>query len=192
MLKSFTVLDVSGIVPLNSIKKEISIGNETLFWNHPWYHTLCLADKFPRLYALEMMKNCSVAQRVRGESWEWRRNLRGGAEMAQFLEMQDMINRFSLSNGNDRWVWLLQGISEFSVKGIREIIDNSMLLIASRKTIWFPCLPLKINICGWRVVGNRFPTRTNLATKGIDVPSTICPLCNGGLEFVIHVFGECA
>ncbi|XP_076942564.1 uncharacterized protein LOC143612469 [Bidens hawaiensis] len=41
-------------------------------------------------------------------------------------------------------------------------------------------------------VGNRLPTRTNLATKGIDIPSTICPLCNDGSETVIHVFGECA
>ncbi|XP_076946165.1 uncharacterized protein LOC143617522 [Bidens hawaiensis] len=33
---------------------------------------------------------------------------------------------------------------------------------------------------------------TNLVTKGMDVPSTICPLCNDGLESLIHVFGECA
>ncbi|XP_076935373.1 uncharacterized protein LOC143601998 [Bidens hawaiensis] len=82
-------------------------------------------------------------------------------------------------------------MSEFSVKGIPERIDNSALPSASRKTNWFSCLPRKINICGWRVVGNRLPTRTNLATKGIDIPSTICPLCNDGSETVIHVFGEC-
>ncbi|KAI3825272.1 hypothetical protein L1987_06753 [Smallanthus sonchifolius] len=96
MVKDFRKLHESGIVPFNSIHRQIRCGNETKFWKHIWCQHLCLAEKFPRLFALELDKECLVVDRVAGDAWKWRRDIRGGAELAQLVELSNLLADVSL------------------------------------------------------------------------------------------------
>ncbi|PWA81455.1 RNA-directed DNA polymerase, eukaryota [Artemisia annua] len=62
------------------------------FWADEWIGDLNLANMFPRLYALELEKDCSLSERLIrvGEtftwswSWNWRRALRSKRKRADF------------------------------------------------------------------------------------------------------------
>ncbi|KAK9048646.1 hypothetical protein SSX86_032388 [Deinandra increscens subsp. villosa] len=49
----------------------------------------------------------------------------------------------------------------------------------------------KVNISFWRTVIERLPTRTNLASRGITVPSMLCPICQELPETESHLFTGC-
>ncbi|GJX64282.1 RNA-directed DNA polymerase, eukaryota, reverse transcriptase zinc-binding domain protein [Tanacetum coccineum] len=42
-----------------------------------------------------------------------------------------------------------------------------------------------------RLVLNKLPTRVNLERKGIDVDSTLCPICGEDVETVNYIFSSC-
>ncbi|GJT29059.1 hypothetical protein Tco_0909334 [Tanacetum coccineum] len=71
-----------------------------------------LANVFPRLYALEQRKDCSITARwilsnnVWGGNWEWRIPPRGRA-MDDLSDMLNLISNLELSSsGLDKWVWV--------------------------------------------------------------------------------------
>ncbi|PWA78075.1 RNA-directed DNA polymerase, eukaryota, Reverse transcriptase zinc-binding domain protein [Artemisia annua] len=69
---------------------------------------------FPRLYALEIDKDCSLSERLIrvGEtftwSWNWRRALRSGRERADFDQLMEVVRDVILSNVSDSWRWSLE------------------------------------------------------------------------------------
>ncbi|KAI3732080.1 hypothetical protein L1987_63277 [Smallanthus sonchifolius] len=110
--------------------------------------------------------------------------------MMEFFQV-NVIAQIQLSHVRYRWVWLMDEMTGFLVKGLHERIDVFLLLCGSRNTYWFRSLPRKVNIYGWRVLGNRIPTKCNLDQRGMDVPDVLCPLCNDAFETVSHIVGEC-
>ncbi|XP_071728178.1 uncharacterized protein [Rutidosis leptorrhynchoides] len=52
-------------------------------------------------------------------------------------------------------------------------------------------LPKKIGLLIWRVKQNRIPVRVELDKRGVDLDSVICPVCDGDLETVEHIFIHC-
>ncbi|GJU79615.1 hypothetical protein Tco_1281980 [Tanacetum coccineum] len=83
----------------------------------------------------------------------------------------------------------LEATCEFSVKSVRQLIDDSILLNEEVATRWVKVMPIKINMFAWRVRLDKLPTRLNLSLKGLEsvhddltspfIPSkdttTICP-----------------
>ncbi|XP_076946025.1 uncharacterized protein LOC143617312 [Bidens hawaiensis] len=102
------------------------------------------------------------------------------------------LGHVSLTDSQDRWIWSFGDMTDFTVKGVRKVIDEFILPSWARKTIWFKFLPRKVNICAWRVLLKRLPMRVNLVSKGIDIPSSLCPICNDHEESIDHVFGMCS
>lgn len=43
----------------------------------------------------------------------------------------------------------------------------------------------------WRIKMDRVPTLINLDHRGVDVPSTLCPLYNLEVEQLSHIFLRC-
>nr|XP_043638054.1 uncharacterized protein LOC122609060 [Erigeron canadensis] len=82
-------------------------------------------------------------------------------------------------------------MSEFSVKGVRSMIDKALLPYSLIATRWNKLIPRKVNILAWRILLDRLPTRCNLAKKDVDIPSVLCPLCSGSAETRDHLFGAC-
>ncbi|GJS69769.1 RNA-directed DNA polymerase, eukaryota, partial [Tanacetum coccineum] len=89
------------------------------------------------------------------------------------------------------WSWLLDPSGDFSVKSIREFIDDSMLPKMDVPTRWVKSIPIKINIFAWRVSLDKLPTRLNLSLRGLDIPSIICPLCSIAVESTSHLLFSC-
>ncbi|GKD85230.1 RNA-directed DNA polymerase, eukaryota, reverse transcriptase zinc-binding domain protein [Tanacetum coccineum] len=125
-----------------------------------------LRYRFPRLFALETCKNCSMGNiwsLVNGiwePFWAWRRHPSGrsGGEV-------------SLITGRSE--------GEFTVKSLSRAIQKKLLSSdvseVAQLFSWNSWVPRKVNICAWRVFLDRLPTRANLVHRGIQAPGSFNP-----------------
>nr|GEZ77057.1 RNA-directed DNA polymerase, eukaryota [Tanacetum cinerariifolium] len=107
------------------------------FWLDTWTLDSPLYVRFPRLFALESIKDISVAVKWCAPSFDasFRRRARNGAE------------------------------SEFRVKDIRSSIDDTFLPSSDSATRWVKTVPIKVNILAWRTRLDRLPTRVKVYLK---------------------------
>nr|GFA81505.1 RNA-directed DNA polymerase, eukaryota, reverse transcriptase zinc-binding domain protein [Tanacetum cinerariifolium] len=149
---------------------------------------------FPRLYALELVKNISVANKMAQPSVEYsfRRNIRGGAEQVQMASLLSLLEGLILLNMIDRWMWSISGNGEFSVSSVRNYIADKILRTVSSKTQWCKFVPIKVNILTWRIKLNNLPTRLNLSRRGLELQTILCPSCNLAVESTDHLFFSCS
>nr|GEU95162.1 RNA-directed DNA polymerase, eukaryota [Tanacetum cinerariifolium] len=84
---------------------------------------------YKRLYALEICKSISVAEKMSHPSLShsFRRIPRGGVEQENYGLLCSKVVDLVLPNISDRWCWSLVGSQEFSVKSSRILIDNTIL-----------------------------------------------------------------
>nr|GEX82242.1 RNA-directed DNA polymerase, eukaryota [Tanacetum cinerariifolium] len=178
---------------LQFAKQKIGIGEDILFWKDSWHSDLPLMNLFPRVLALEIVKDATVAGKFSDSSFSttFRRCPRGGVEQYQFDSMCSNLDEVILSHSRDKWAWSLDPAEEFSVKSARDFIDDLMLPKECTATRWIKCIPLKINIFAWRVYLDKLPTRVNISLRGIDIPNIMCPICNSSLESTNHLFFSC-
>ncbi|GJU04408.1 RNA-directed DNA polymerase, eukaryota [Tanacetum coccineum] len=93
----------------------------------------CLEDvplrvKFPRLFALDLNKEASVAVKLSAPiDISFRRNARGGIEEHLLADLTSLMDSVTLSNSGDRWVCDLVSDGNFRVKEIH-------------------CLPTRVNL----------------------------------------------
>ncbi|GKB80662.1 hypothetical protein Tco_0947557, partial [Tanacetum coccineum] len=109
ILKELNSLSAKGINLLALLKKKVGNGANTLFWEDCWINDVPLSRSFPRLYALELKKSITVADKLIDASFvaSFRRNPRGGVEEEQLHHLVELVGSISLSPSNDRWAWLL-------------------------------------------------------------------------------------
>ncbi|GKD46660.1 RNA-directed DNA polymerase, eukaryota, reverse transcriptase zinc-binding domain protein, partial [Tanacetum coccineum] len=131
---------------------------------HSLQRDVALNVLYKRLYALEMCKSISVAEKMGHPS------------------LSHSFRRMP----RDRWCWSLEGSQEFSVKS-----SNTILPEAKVPTRWLRVVPIKVNDHAWRVCLDKLPTRANLSLRGMNIPSITCPLCNSAVEFTSHIFFTC-
>ncbi|GJY66487.1 RNA-directed DNA polymerase, eukaryota, reverse transcriptase zinc-binding domain protein [Tanacetum coccineum] len=127
-----------------------------------------LRKSHPRLFALELQKDIKVADKLNLPSLasSFRRMPRSGAE-------QDQYN------------------SDFSVISVRNYIDGIYLPRLDSPTRWVDLVPIKSNILVWKICMNGLPTRSNLSSRGLDIPSILCPICDETAETTSHTFFSC-
>ncbi|GKD40065.1 RNA-directed DNA polymerase, eukaryota [Tanacetum coccineum] len=137
------------------------------------------ADPFPRLFALEEDKEVSVASKLASSSVDssFRRLIRDGIERQQWSNLSSLLESVILSPSKDRWFCDLNGEGTFRVKDARSIIDDIFLPFSEVATRWVKYIPMKINIFMWRARLDSIPTRCNLASRGVVLESSLCPLC---------------
>ncbi|GJS88712.1 RNA-directed DNA polymerase, eukaryota, reverse transcriptase zinc-binding domain protein [Tanacetum coccineum] len=154
---------------------------------------VALKDLYKRLYALEMCKSISVAEKMGHSSLvhSFRRMPRGDVEQDHYDSLCLKVADLVLPNMSDRWSWSLEGSCEFSVKSSRILIDEKILPKAEVPTRWINVVPIKVNIHAWRVCLDKLPARVNLSLRGVDIPSIFCPLCNTAMESTSHIFFSC-
>ncbi|GJZ08806.1 RNA-directed DNA polymerase, eukaryota [Tanacetum coccineum] len=193
ILKELNSLSAKGINLLALLKKKVGNGANTLFWEDCWINDVPLSRSFPRLYALELKKGITVADKLIDASFvaSFRRNPRGGVEEEQLHHLVELVGSISLSPSNDRWAWLLGSSGEFSVHSARTFIDDILLPFVGDVTRWVKVVPIKVNILAWKVCLDKLPTRLNLSLRGIDIPSIICPNCGLAGESCSHLFYSC-
>nr|GFB57422.1 RNA-directed DNA polymerase, eukaryota [Tanacetum cinerariifolium] len=187
-------LKSKGIDLMQFIRKKVGNGENTSFWDENWLGDDNLKSIYPRLYALEEQKSISVAVKLQHPSLvhSFRGLPKGGVEEVQLDSLHSRTSVVILPNTADRWVWSLDASGSFLVKSARNFIDDIFLPKVEVPTRWVKVIPIKVNIFTWRVYLDKIPTRLNLSTRGIDIPSILCPICNSSVEFTSRVFFSCS
>nr|GEV71650.1 RNA-directed DNA polymerase, eukaryota, reverse transcriptase zinc-binding domain protein [Tanacetum cinerariifolium] len=164
---------------LSFVRKKVGDGESSLFWDDTWLGEATLKMQYLRLYALELYKDISVADKMRHPNLyvSFRHQPKGGAEQEQFRDLSSRITDVILPQIKDRLVWSLDGSDEFSVKSVQNFIDDSILPKCDALTRWVKLVPIKLNILAWRIRLDRLPTQMNLSSRGLEIPSSLCPLC---------------
>ncbi|GJY29847.1 RNA-directed DNA polymerase, eukaryota [Tanacetum coccineum] len=151
IVKEINILKTQGIDIISHCKIRVGNGRSTSFWNDLWIGDSCFRYKFPRLYALDINKECTVADKmVASFTSSFRREVRGGAESLQLTQILDLLGTVILSNMEDRWIWDLNGDGEFCVKDVRNLLDATFLPKADSPTRWIKTIPIKVNIFAWK------------------------------------------
>ncbi|GJY48687.1 RNA-directed DNA polymerase, eukaryota, reverse transcriptase zinc-binding domain protein [Tanacetum coccineum] len=83
--------------------------------------------------------------------------------------------------------------NELNIKGKinKEATAIFLLPKAGTPTRWIKLVPIKLNITAWRICLDKLPTRLNLSSRGLDIPTILCPLCNDSVESTSHIFFSC-
>nr|GEY47453.1 RNA-directed DNA polymerase, eukaryota, reverse transcriptase zinc-binding domain protein [Tanacetum cinerariifolium] len=186
-------LQSKGINLMDFIQKKVGNGENTSFWDDSWLGEVALKVLYKRLYALEMCKSISVAEKMSHPSLShsFCRMPRGGVEHENYGLLCSKVADLVLPNISDRWCWSLEGSQEFLVKSSRILIDNTILPKAEVPTRWLKVVPIKVNVHAWRFCLDKLPTRANLSLRGMDVPSIACPFCKSAVESSSHIFFAC-
>ncbi|PWA65795.1 reverse transcriptase domain, Reverse transcriptase zinc-binding domain protein [Artemisia annua] len=152
-------------IDLNSVfVKKVGDDISFAFWKDLWIGEQKLETLFPRLFSLEVNKDCKVVDHCNltngphTRTWQWRRPVRDDVEKEQLDGLLNILHHFNPSSSND--------CREYS-------IDAS------------------VKIFSWRLAIDRLPTLCNLDKRDIDLDSTRCPLCDDGLESSQHIFVDC-
>ncbi|GJU43241.1 hypothetical protein Tco_1200507 [Tanacetum coccineum] len=153
------------------IQKKVGNGENTYFWDDSWLGDVALKVLYKRLYALEMCKSISVAEKIghTSLSHSFRRMPRDGVEQDHYDLLCSKAADLVLPNMLDRWCWSLEGSQEFSVKSTRTLIDNAILPKAEVPTRWLKVVPIKVNVHAWRVCLDKLPTRVNLSLRELEL-----------------------
>ncbi|GJT32028.1 RNA-directed DNA polymerase, eukaryota [Tanacetum coccineum] len=151
IVREVTNLSNMGIDLISLVNKKVGNGESTSFWNDLWLGDSPLNKRFSRLFFLEVDKNISVAEKLRDLSLteSFRRPPRSGIEEENLLLLLADTSSVMLPNISDRWSWQLDSTGVFSVKSVREFIDDSLLPRSAAPTRWVKHIPIKINIFAW-------------------------------------------
>ncbi|GJX82366.1 RNA-directed DNA polymerase, eukaryota [Tanacetum coccineum] len=164
----------------------------TSFWHDQWLGDSCLRLSYPRLFALENNKVCSVAAKMSAPFVSsLRRDVRGGEESAQLSRISDLLDTVVLSNMGDRRFWDLNGDGCFRVKDVRRLLDDMLLPKSDVPSRWVKQIPIKVNVLAWKISMDRLPTRVNLHRRGVQVSPISCPICCEALENLDHLLFCC-
>ncbi|GJS81957.1 RNA-directed DNA polymerase, eukaryota [Tanacetum coccineum] len=117
--------------------------------------------------------------------------VRGGIEEQQLSDLSLLMESVCLSSSKDRWVCKLSGDGMFSVKIIRNNLDDLFLPSWTEPTRWVKYIPIKINVFAWRAMRDCLLTKVNLVRRGISLESVTCSMCSLFEEDVHHVFFRC-
>nr|GEV99816.1 retrotransposon protein, putative, Ty1-copia subclass [Tanacetum cinerariifolium] len=117
------------------IVKKNSNGRQTLFWKDTWLKDIGpLKFRFPRLYALELNKDCFIADRcskiddIWQRNWAWRRLLTGRA-LSDLSSLNVLIFGLVLDCATkDKWTWSLENSGKFSVRSLCKAIHNKLFV----------------------------------------------------------------
>ncbi|GJR18246.1 RNA-directed DNA polymerase, eukaryota [Tanacetum coccineum] len=101
----------------------------------------------------------------------------GGPEAQQLEQLTNLLDSVSLSNMEDMCFGILKWRREvFQVKDVRSVLDETFLPKENIPTRWVKSIPIKVNVFVWKLVQDRIPTRLNLMSRNIFVPSVECPV----------------
>ncbi|GKC71426.1 RNA-directed DNA polymerase, eukaryota, partial [Tanacetum coccineum] len=152
IIREVRLLKDKGFDFMSHCKKRVGDGRCTLFWEDLWITDVPLRVSFPRLYALEMNKLISVAEKLDApiSALSFRREVRGGIEQQQWSKLVELVGSVSLSSSSDRWFCDLSGDGVFTVKVVRNFLDVMLLPSHPVVTSWTKFIPIKVNIFAWR------------------------------------------
>ncbi|XP_071689231.1 uncharacterized protein [Rutidosis leptorrhynchoides] len=193
MVKAFLKYQKCGYIPNYPIRNKIGNGQKFRFWKDCWVGNTPLCVRFNRIYHLDPNPDCLVADKWVDGHWtfSWSHDISGGRSLSMIQEFQEIVDPIVLSNDPDSKSWAASVNSTFSVKCIRDYIDNLLLPSHELYTRWVKILPRKINVFVWRMAMDRLPTHLNLSKRGLEIDTIGCRNCNPGIESLNHTLFSC-
>jgi len=97
-------------------------------------------------------------------------------------------------NVTDTWKRHMDTSDGYTVRSAYQLLttQDTSLVEGADALVWHKHVPLKVSIFAWRLVKNRFPTRTNLVHRGIMSDAGAGCLCGcGDTETTQHLFISC-
>ncbi|KAJ0880486.1 putative reverse transcriptase zinc-binding domain-containing protein [Helianthus annuus] len=181
---------ISGSLSLrNLFRGLVGRGDSILFWLDPWLNEVPLKDLYPNLFALEVVKTCSVRDRLDG-TWLWKHDPVLDEEATEWCSLAAEISSVALNDRPDDWRWKGDSSGLFSVRSVREVLRESDPC-SSFVLDWCKWVPKKCNMFVWRAEMSRIPTYDALQKRGIGVGDGMCPLCRSVEESADHLFTSC-
>ncbi|PWA52220.1 RNA-directed DNA polymerase, eukaryota, Reverse transcriptase zinc-binding domain protein [Artemisia annua] len=175
----------------------VGSGDKVRFWNDIWLGSVDLKTRWPYLYKLEKNKKCFVRDRIRrgNNGWdfcgEWYRSPATVVEISEFQDLGEMLQNFSASNTDDKWVWDCGTIEVFSVANCKSLMRIGRDASRPHNMQWEGWVPIKVNMVSWRAEFDRLPTRDALVKRRINIVDVACPLCEAANEEINHLFVGC-
>ncbi|GJR06069.1 hypothetical protein Tco_0529053 [Tanacetum coccineum] len=123
-------LKVKGLHFMSFCSKRIGNGNSTNFWLDIWKGDSAFCELFPRVYALESVKDISVASKMAMQmDSSFRRPARGGIELSQ---LNDLIS-FTC-----KW-YSLSSVPEdgFAMLLVNGVVRRRLTAIATKTSAYF-------------------------------------------------------
>nr|GEV66534.1 RNA-directed DNA polymerase, eukaryota, reverse transcriptase zinc-binding domain protein [Tanacetum cinerariifolium] len=111
ILKEVVILKNKGIDLMTYCRKKVGNGADTIFWDEVWIREQPLKIQFPRMYALKLRKNMSIADKMSYANIAdtFCRLPMGGEESEQYIDICNRLEMVQLSQMHDRWFWSLVG-----------------------------------------------------------------------------------
>lgn len=93
----------------------------------------------------------------------------------------------------DTWFWTMGGICEFSVKALKQMVNLKILGEEADmdETKWCKYIPNKVSVFMWHLKHGCLPVRALLDWYGMDLDTTLFPMCNEVVESLDHCFVSC-
>ena len=101
------------------------------------------------------------------------------------------MERISLTDKPDTWIIPGAPSDSFSTGWFRDCLETHKTMGQTQQDFWQKWIPKKHNIFIWRFIRNRIPTRQCLSEMSLDIPCTLCPICDLKEEDTIHLFVDC-
>ncbi|XP_022031712.1 uncharacterized protein LOC110932763 [Helianthus annuus] len=165
-------------------------GDNILFWLDPWLMEVPLKEAFPKLFALEVVKTCSVRDWLLGV-WLWKHEPDMVDELAELSALKEAMAPDCLIDRMDDWKRTPDHSGLFSVSSVKCVLEGVNNNISNYVVEWCKWVPIKCNVFIWRAELNRIPTADALRRRGIVVGDEACPLCKLEIESVEHLFASC-
>ena len=186
---------LQGIFPLvqQFFRPQLGNGAALRFWEDNWSDQGCLAEGFPRLYALATDPSATVQSAWTGAWTPALPMVLSDQRMDDLLNLQSRLAVIRPTvEGRDAWIWrraifLVKAVYE-SLRGQLTVEDAQTLRRC--RLIWKRRLPLKIRLFAWLLLRKRLMTRAFRHRMYTDSPVS-CPLCNQGVEDCDHLFFQC-
>nr|GEZ74861.1 RNA-directed DNA polymerase, eukaryota, reverse transcriptase zinc-binding domain protein [Tanacetum cinerariifolium] len=104
IIREVSVLKSLGVDLISHCKKRVGNGMLTRLWSDVWLGDKQFRYLFPRIFALEVNKDCTVADKLQVslDLSLWR-SVRGGAEAHQLDQLQELTSSMVLADSVDRW-----------------------------------------------------------------------------------------
>ncbi|XP_071718293.1 uncharacterized protein [Rutidosis leptorrhynchoides] len=190
-----------GVEFTSSFERKIGNGCKTRFWEDVWLKDKPLKEIFKRLVRLESNPLALVSNRLLYDlgpgstiaCWEWSRSLAGRTK-DELDELMGLVTAITINpEKEDTFSWKLSGNGLFSTKKLTKLIMSRTYGTngATSATMKNNYVPKKMEVFVWRARKERLPVLSELDKRGVDVHSTLCPLCGNEIESVNHALLSC-
>ncbi|GKA13747.1 RNA-directed DNA polymerase, eukaryota [Tanacetum coccineum] len=132
----------------------------------------------------------SIVHEVKKDNWCSGGILKDLFPRLYALESCNLVN-VCMKLNDPSLVWNLESSGDFSVSSIRKVIDEKRFPSVCSKTRWVKYVSIKVNVLAWKIKIDALLTRFNISHRGIDIHSILCPVCDGGVESLEHLFFRC-